>query len=159
MATILHSDEFRNALGQKFKRPFEFIASAIRSTNARFTPGPQMINLLALLGQPLFRWESPNGFPDSAGAWASTSGMLYRWNFGLALAFNAFKETPVTLADLVKPGEPSSMVDTLAHALIGEPVSDQAKAILMNLAASTTPDQAIPALAALLIGSPFFQYR
>jgi uncharacterized protein (DUF1800 family) len=159
MGTILHSDEFQSAFGQKFKRPFEFVASAIRSTNAHLTPGPQTVNLLGLLGQPLFRWESPNGFPDSAGAWASTTGMLYRWNFGLALAFNAFKEAPTGLATLVQPGEPSVMVDTLSRALIGEPVSDQAKAILVNVASSTTPAQAIPALTALLIGSPFFQYR
>jgi uncharacterized protein (DUF1800 family) len=159
MAAILHSDEFRSNFGQKFKRPLEFVVSAIRSTNARLTPGPQTINLLARLGQPLFRWESPNGFPDSAGAWASTSGMLNRWNFGLALAFNTLKEAPVALATLAQPGDPSSMVDALSGALIGEPVPDQAKTILVNIAASTTPEQAIPALTALLIGSPFFQYR
>jgi uncharacterized protein (DUF1800 family) len=160
MGTILHSDEFRASFNQKVKRPFEFVVSALRAMDARVSPGLQLLNFLTSMGQPLFRWESPNGFPDSAGAWATTNGMLTRWNFALALASNSIKESPVELSGLVSPGDPAELVvDKLSEALIGEPVSDQAKSILMQLATTANTNQSLPALTALLVASPFFQYR
>ncbi len=90
--TIVLSSEFRSAWGQKIKRPFELVASYLRATGAEL-PADQVLadpnagdywgSLLWNYGQAghqLFEWPTPTGYPDLASYWASTNGMLRRWN-------------------------------------------------------------------------------
>ncbi|MEO6063068.1 MAG: DUF1800 domain-containing protein, partial [Thermoflexales bacterium] len=68
LGAILRSPEFRASIGQKIKRPLEFVASALRAVDADTAAEPRMQQALAAMGQPLFLWQPPNGFPDTAGA-------------------------------------------------------------------------------------------
>ena len=37
------------------------------------------------MGQIPFRWATPDGYPDTKDEWASSIGVLTRWNYGLSL--------------------------------------------------------------------------
>lgn len=160
MKTLVMSDEFRASLGQKFKRPYEFIISALRVTNAQVDPGNALNNYLNQMGQPLFQWGTPDGYPDEAAAWATTGGMLTRWNFALALCNNTIREAKVDLTPLTKDATTiDAAIDSLGMAFLGEKLPNEGKQILVKFGGSSNVKTAIPMLAALIIGSPYFQYR
>lgn len=72
------------AASPKFKRPYHFMVSALRATK----PSVSKVSTIAdrwlqLLGQPLFYWDPPDGYPDKADYWAG--GVMQRWNFAAYL--------------------------------------------------------------------------
>ncbi len=96
---ILRSNEFKTIWGQKIKRPFEAIVSYFRATNA-VLPNDEVIDPnntgqgnywggifwnVRNLGQNLFEWPTPTGHPDVMSHWASSNGMLNRWNLPYVL--------------------------------------------------------------------------
>ena len=74
MGVILHSDEFKNSYGQKVRRPLEFVAASMRALDVKVDAKNSEIlrGVMVLLGQPLFQWATPDGYPDYAGAWINT---------------------------------------------------------------------------------------
>lgn len=76
---ILLSEEFRTTWGEKIKRPFEYVVSIMRSTGIDFVPDDHFFWRYDEMGQPLFGWRPPNGFPDLKEDWSSTMPMLQRW--------------------------------------------------------------------------------
>lgn len=85
--TILLSPEFSSTWGEKIKRPFEYVVSLFRAAEADFTPENYFFGTYEPLGQPMFAWGPPNGFPDDKATWSSTMPMLQRWR-----ACNSFIE-------------------------------------------------------------------
>ena len=79
--TILLSAEFRSTWGEKIKRPFEYAVSLLRAANADFGFDDSFSWVYESMGQPLFEWRPPNGYPDVKEDWASTMPMLQRWRF------------------------------------------------------------------------------
>ncbi len=79
---IFTSDELA-AAPPKLKRPRSFLLSALRAVDARLDVDNNLIHWLRQLGQPLFMWPAPDGYPDVASAWSNK--LLSRWNFALAL--------------------------------------------------------------------------
>jgi uncharacterized protein (DUF1800 family) len=98
MRHILLSNEFRTTWGEKIKRPFEVIVSALRASNASFRfysqfpyPGDwstwhvdmqdnSSLHWLFEKGnQVLFGWHPPNGHPDVRGAWQASSPRVACW--------------------------------------------------------------------------------
>ncbi|MEY2880475.1 MAG: hypothetical protein RLZZ15_2855, partial [Verrucomicrobiota bacterium] len=77
----------------KFKRPFHFVVSALRATNAQTDASKQLVDYLLRLGHAPFRYATPDGYPEEATHWQST--LLWRWNFSTALAANRIKGTTV----------------------------------------------------------------
>lgn len=80
---MLLSDEMRNAK-PVFKRPFDYLVSSVRAFGGTIDGGKAVQEHLEKMGQPLFQWPMPDGYPDKTAAW--TGSMLARWNFALALA-------------------------------------------------------------------------
>ena len=80
---MLLSDEMRNAK-PVFKRPFDFVVSSVRAFGGSTDGGKAVQEHLEKMGQPLFQWPMPDGYPDKTAAW--TGSMLARWNYALALA-------------------------------------------------------------------------
>lgn len=77
--TILLSPEFRTTWGEKIKRPFEYAVSLLRAAEADFTPENGFFWTYDAMGQSLFAWSPPNGFPDDKETWSSTMPLLQRW--------------------------------------------------------------------------------
>jgi uncharacterized protein (DUF1800 family) len=99
LRAIFFSAEFNSpqAYRSKIKRPFELAVSAIRTLGAETNGGPQVHQWIARMGEPLYGFQTPNGYSDTAESWVNTGGLLERMNFGLALASNRIPGTRVDL--------------------------------------------------------------
>jgi len=95
LRALFATAEFRapETRGAKFKRPFNFLVSALRATNARTDASPKLVEYLQRLGHTPFRYPTPDGYPEEATHWQST--LLWRWNFADALAAGTIKGTRV----------------------------------------------------------------
>lgn len=158
---LVASDEFKASAGLKVKRPLEFFVSALRVTDAQLTETPRpVVEQLRLLGQVPFNWPTPDGYPDYAGWWMTTSGMLNRWNFALRLAAGDLRGATVNLKSLAADSQsPSDVVDQLSIRFLGEMLPDDARDILIDFASGGDPGERIGLTAGLLLGSPHFQIR
>lgn len=146
LSALLHSDAFRLSSGQKMKRPFEMIVSALRAVQAETDGNKPIAAALREMGQPLFAWASPNGYPDVAAAWTGSSALLARWNFGFALGANGHKGTRVALS-------PALTLNDLAARLLGAALPSSIQQTMQPFAKD------LPALMGLLLASPQFQVR
>ena len=99
LKSIFFSPEFNlpEAYRAKVKRPFELAISAIRTLGAETNGGPQLHQWIARMGEPLYGFQTPNGYSDTAESWVNTGGLLERLNFGLTLASNRIPGTRVDL--------------------------------------------------------------
>jgi len=83
--TILLSEEFLTTWGEKIKRPFEVVVSAMRSVGAEFSfaldedETDTLLWLYDQAGQPLFSWRAPNGYSDLKEDWQSTTPRVHLW--------------------------------------------------------------------------------
>jgi len=153
LGAILHSQEFKASSGLKVKRPFEYAVSALRVLNAKTDGGSAIQSFIQRMGQPLFQWPFPDGYPDTAEAWINSGSMLERWSFAKALASNLIPGTQVNLNSLVTPK--GSIVDDMTHAILYDALPTSGGDLLQSF----TDPKKMPELAALLIASPFFQVR
>jgi uncharacterized protein (DUF1800 family) len=135
LRTIITSDEFysKEAYRAKIKSPFELAVSAVRAMGGETIGGMQMSQFIAKMGQPLYLYQPPTGFPDRAEQWVNTGSLLERLNFGLALSANRVRGTTVDVKRIA-PGieqAPTDRVMERAIALLlnGE-VSTQTRAVL-----------------------------
>jgi len=87
---ILDSPEFysSDAYQAKVKKPIEFVASALRATQADAKITPQLLRYLARMGEPLFLAQPPTGFSDAGSSWISADMLLTRMNFAADLVAN-----------------------------------------------------------------------
>lgn len=131
------------------KRPFDFCMSSLRALGAETDGGTALQGHLASMGQPLYQWPMPDGFPVDALSW--TGSMLARWNFAHDLCSGAIGKTSVDaarLANLDKKG--------IASSLLGRPAdSDEVRQLAARLGPSDEPLKT----AALCLASPAFQWR
>jgi uncharacterized protein (DUF1800 family) len=115
LATMVSSEEFwkPEALRQKIKSPFELAMSAIRSLDASIQDPAPLQKWIERMGQRLYYYQPPTGFPDRAQYWISTGSLLNRMNFGLALASAKIPGVTFDLLKLNKNHEPESSQDAL----------------------------------------------
>jgi uncharacterized protein (DUF1800 family) len=174
MRTILLSDEFFASAGQKLRRPYEFLLAALRALGPRPTSDglDELIYSLSPLGQVPFEWEPPNGYPDVGAAWANTNGMLNRWNLASALVLNWFDGVTVPVRGIVAAAAPKTsarMVDAMSARLLQRALDPPDRDRLIQYVGQGRPgSQRVPlwylnqqaqGLIALILGSPYFQWR
>jgi uncharacterized protein (DUF1800 family) len=73
------------------KRPFDLVASSLRALDATTDGSGPIQHHLRQMGQPLYEWPMPDGFPIDAKSW--TGSMLPRWNYAFALANGGIRGT------------------------------------------------------------------
>ncbi|MGH7710999.1 MAG: DUF1800 domain-containing protein, partial [Gemmatimonadaceae bacterium] len=100
LRTLFDRDEFWKARGAKLKRPFHFVASALRATDARTDGGAPLQDYLLRMGHAPFEYPTPDGYPDEAAPWLGT--LLWRWGFASALAANEIASTRIDARELVR---------------------------------------------------------
>jgi uncharacterized protein (DUF1800 family) len=110
LIAMVSAPEFwsKQALREKTKSPFEYAVSSLRSLNASITDPKQVNNWITKMGQKIYFYQAPTGFPDRAQYWINTGSLLNRMNFGLALASKQIKGVDVDLAALNHHREPES---------------------------------------------------
>jgi uncharacterized protein (DUF1800 family) len=110
LITMASSPEFwtTNALREKTKSPFELAISAVRSLNATVKQPYQLYTWINKMGQQMYYYQAPTGFPDRGQYWINTGSLLNRMNFGLALASQRIPGISFNLAAMNNNHEPES---------------------------------------------------
>ena len=178
---ILNSAEFRLTWGQKVKRPFEATVAALRAGNVSWnldfgSQSNSLFNQYNQMGQPLFSWGPPNGYPDVRAAWESTTPLVMRWRLFNWLVnlrdenevyyFRLLEETPAHVRS------PRALVDFWLERLLGRGVNAHAHQVLVSFMAQTGDPEVdlvlvpegnihgrLRTLVALILQSPDFNQR
>lgn len=116
LTTLVTSPAFwdKNALREKTKSPFELVVSALRSLHADVQRPYPLFQWVTRMGQKVYFYQAPTGFPDKAAHWINTGALLNRMNFGMALAAGRIPGVKVDLLALNHEHEPESAADALA---------------------------------------------
>jgi uncharacterized protein (DUF1800 family) len=154
LKTIFFSKEFNSpeAYRVKIKRPFELVVSAIRTLGADTNGGPGTHQWIARMGEPLYGFQTPNGYSDAAESWVNTGGLLERMNFGLALASNRVQGTKVNLAKT--SGDQAKVMDEYLETILAGDVSPSTREALMKQMSQSDPPTKV---VGLILGTPEFQ--
>jgi len=114
----------------KIKTPFELVVSAIRTIGAD-TNGGAVQTMIAKMGEPLYGYQAPTGYPDMAEDWVNTGALLERMNFAIALASNRIPGTRVDLSKFEAKDKAQVLDKTIRAVLDGE-VSPNTKQTLLQ---------------------------
>jgi uncharacterized protein (DUF1800 family) len=183
LSTLFHSPEFwaDNSYRAKVKTPFEFITSAVRATGADVQDAIPLVMQLQKMGMPLYGAQPPTGYSMKSDTWVSSSSLLTRMNFALALTSGKVRGVNVDTAQLAggppPPADATVALSTMETRLLAADVSKQTHDSIVaqiespskNAAASATGTKPVPpdanrptdasTIAGLLLGSPEFQKR
>ncbi|MEM8862814.1 MAG: DUF1800 domain-containing protein, partial [Chloroflexota bacterium] len=173
---IFRSAEFYAAAGKKYMRPFEYVVAMFRATGNRVYNWYALEEMLLRLGQYPHGWHPPNGYPDVAGAWINTGGLLNRWNAAMTITHETHEDVYSSwgilsrlLDGLNEPQTAGELVDQIATRLWGKPISGPARTQFVNYVADgagenvpMTPrlfSQKMASTYGLMLASPTFQWR
>lgn len=132
LITMVSAREFweEGALREKTKSPFELAIGAIRSLNARVEDPYPLFNWISRMGERIYSYQAPTGFPDKGQYWINTGALLNRMNFGLALASGKITGIKADLAALNQYHEPeSSQAALITYSKLIIPERDLAKTV------------------------------
>ena len=145
----------------KYKRPVNFVLSALRMLNVE-TDGAAIQDHLLRMGQSYFNWPTPDGYPDYSEAWQGN--LMPRWQFAFELIRDEIKGTKLGLDGLIDvsgaDGLPAE-VDAVSSLLLGAPLASSARDTLIDsvLSAGATDEEALQIITGGLLASPPFQWR
>jgi uncharacterized protein (DUF1800 family) len=85
---LLNSREFTASLGKALKDPMHFVVSAVRLAydDKPIVNTHPLVNWLAVLGEPLFGRQTPDGYPLDEAGWASSGQLSRRFEIARAIA-------------------------------------------------------------------------
>jgi uncharacterized protein (DUF1800 family) len=115
LIAMVSSAEFwdKFALRSRTKSPMELVISSIRALNADVKQPYQLYTWMGRMGQQLYFYQAPTGFPDRDQYWINTGALLNRMNFGLALADGRIPGVSFDLVALNKNHEPGDASEAL----------------------------------------------
>jgi len=186
----------KEAYRAKVKSPFEFAVSAVRATGGKFVEPPQPVYkkvrcvmegagtagygaerlsaaprkpldwMIHEMGQPLFAYGAPTGYPEVSSKWVSSGALIERLNFALALAEQRVQDvevTPEKLVEGVDADQPAKVLERMQEVLLQGEVSAETKKVLEKTLVPEGDKMGVTVKAgkvmALLLGSPEFQRR
>ena len=151
------NDVWLPAAPMKYKRPFHFLVSSIRAANPTVTTTSFFNGQLNNLGQQLFAWETPDGYPDKIEYWAGN--IVPRWTYGVSLATQnsttsvKFDTTPYLA------GSPAAAIDMINNNFFGGEIPSTTKTALTNyLTAGTFNDARMRETIELALSANAFQW-
>jgi uncharacterized protein (DUF1800 family) len=185
LSTLFHSPEFwaGETYRAKVKTPLEFVASAVRATGADVEEALPLTRQLNTMGMPLYGAQPPTGYSMKADAWVSSSALLNRMNFALALTNGKIRGVKVNTVQLVgnsaPPADSAAALSVMETSLLAGDVSKQTHDSIVAQMEETNKTAALEAnkktgqhkpidkapagdvgaIAGLLLGSPEFQRR
>ena len=114
----------------KLKRPFHYVASGLRATGASIVNISGMSSQVRTLGQPLFQWETPDGYPDTMEYWAGN--ITPRWAFGTTLGnSNSAANTTVDVTAYLA-GTRAAVVDRIEAEYFGGELTPATRSALLG---------------------------
>ncbi len=131
LTTMFHSPEFWSpeVYRAKVKTPIEFVASALRASNAEVVNPMPLVQAMQQLGMPIYGMQTTNGYSWQADQWVSSNALVSRMNFALVLSGGRLQGTQTNWPQLLGDGGDSSLAAAptagtelrLESMLLGEP--------------------------------------
>ena len=111
MRTMFHSPEFWSpaVYRAKVKTPIEFVASALRASDAQVANPIALVQVMQQLGMPIYGMQTPNGYSWQADHWVSSNALVSRMNFALVLSSGRLPGTKTDWPQVLGDGEDSSV--------------------------------------------------
>ncbi len=130
----------------KIKTPFELAISSVRTLGGETNGGPAFHQWISKMGEPIYGYQAPTGYPDTAEDWVNTGALLERLNFGLALANNRIPGTRVNLEQFAMNGktgsaDKSQAMERFLDVLLQGDVSPNTKSTLVKQLSEPMPEQ------------------
>ncbi|HWW86228.1 MAG TPA: DUF1800 domain-containing protein [Vicinamibacterales bacterium] len=145
LRTLLTRPEFVSARGTKLKRPFHYLVSVLRSTDALTDGRSALSDFLTSMGQAPFQYPTPEGYASGAAAWERT--LIWRWKFAAAVAANRVDGTRIDVDQLIRRAGGEGLL--MAHVLGRQPNATEQEAWKATGGGASG--------LALLLASPAFQ--
>ncbi|MFM7710744.1 MAG: DUF1800 domain-containing protein, partial [Ferruginibacter sp.] len=125
LITMVNAKEFwsKASVRQKIKSPFELVVSACRVLKADVQQPYTFFRKLDQMGQKIYYYLAPTGFPDRASYWINTGSLLHRMNFGMDIAAARVRGIRVDLSALNnnhEPGDVEAALDVYFRLLLPE---------------------------------------
>ena len=172
LRTMFRSPEFwsSEAYRAKVKTPLEFIASAARGTDADIQDASALVRILNTMGMLPYGMQPPTGYSTNAQTWVTSSALVSRMNFALALTSGKLKGIIISEgSNSLDFNDPETALKDSESALLGGDVSSQTHEAIAkqinNGAGSKWRQNGPPAqkqsamISGLILGSPEFQRR
>ncbi len=187
LVTLLSSTEFWGSVGQKVRRPMEYLVATYRTLGVQadtpatfnndnpnaspFLRGLREIrNKMEQLGHFPTGMPTPNGYPDVFVAWTSAGTMVNMWNEALSIIDGRrgmfTYVSPDKLLGTAPPATAGAYVDALAKRLVHQSFTARERDLILEVAgvtASTAVDAtfngAIRAVARAILASPHHHLR
>jgi uncharacterized protein (DUF1800 family) len=141
----------------KFKRPFHFLVSSLRATNPTVASVTALNGQLNFLGQGLFDWQTPDGYPDTVDYWSGN--IVPRWQYANTLAnYNTAATVKLNTAPYLAGTTDAAISLIQANFFGGElPVATRSS-LLAYLNGGTFNDTRVRETIGLAIGAAEFQW-
>src|SRR5207302_1769001 len=111
-----------------------------------------LVGQVGTMGQPLFQYQAPTGYPEESQKWVSSGALISRLNFSLALTEGKLGE--IAIPDLSKStGDTNQLIDRMAGQILHGGITATTRETLMKQSQPLSSAK----IAALLLGSPEFQ--
>jgi uncharacterized protein (DUF1800 family) len=142
----------------KYRQPYQLVLATLRATQPTVTNASAISgNQLRILGQPLFQWEDPDGFPDNVDWWSGL--ILQRWNYASFLSTQTNANVNVDVAPLMVVNTPAAITDEISKRAFGGLMSESLKQHLITyLSAGTINATRVRESFALALSSSEFQW-
>ena len=127
----------------KIKTPFELMVSSLRALNADVKASPALLGLLQKMGEPLYGYQAPTGYPDTAEDWVNTGALLERMNFAVALSSNRIPQVKVNLSKFSANSRQAILNQTVGEILEGE-IAPATRQMLLKQIEQPLPEAKLP---------------
>jgi len=151
LRTMFHSQAFwaPETYRAKVKTPLEFVASALRASNAEVRNPQALVQALDRLGMPIYGMQTPNGYSWKKDDWVSSNALIGRMNFALVLSggrvpgtFTSWPPLLGTNGDSEVVSAPTPATEKQLEALIlGEPAADRTRETVLQQFNNPTAQQ------------------
>jgi uncharacterized protein (DUF1800 family) len=111
LTTMFHSPEFWSpeVYRAKVKTPIEFVASALRASDASVANPLMLVQAMQQLGMPIYGMQTPNGYSWQAEQWVSSNALVSRMNFALVLSGGKLQGTAIDWPQVLGEGTDASV--------------------------------------------------
>ena len=186
LLTLFSRSEFWASVGQKVRRPMEYLVASYRTLgvspqtpatfvnddkySTAFSNGLREIrNKLEELGQLPSGMPTPNGYPDVFVAWTAAGTMITSWNAVADVIAGRLPHFTYTKPEMLvakPPATAGAYVDALARRLIHQKLTARERTLLLAVAGVAAGDKvdatmngAVGAVARAILASPQHHLR
>jgi uncharacterized protein (DUF1800 family) len=115
LIAMVESPDFwkKEVIRSKIKSPFDVVIGSIRALDASVKKPYSVFKQIDKMGQKIYHYSAPTGFPDRDSYWINTGALLNRMNFALELAAGRSNGLHVDLLALNQNHEPGDATEAL----------------------------------------------